>query len=108
MAAIKFPQLALGQGFIFRGTRYVKVSPLLARAEASGHSQVIPRSALVEPLDASAPSATTDPTHAALEELHRAALDCLEELSAKVPAPAYEQAHRQLAAAYQRALKMLN
>ncbi|MBI5463113.1 MAG: hypothetical protein HY941_13085 [Gammaproteobacteria bacterium] len=108
MATLKFPQLALGQGFVFRGTRYVKVSPLLARAEDSGHSQMIPRSAQVELLDVPATAGVEkNPAHVALEELHRAALDCLEELAAHAPPQAVSRARQRLAAARQRALEQL-
>ena len=110
MATLKFPQLALGQRFIFRGSRYVKVSPLLARAEDGGHSQMIPRSAHVEPLDAPVPDDTRNkPAHVALEELHCAALACLEDLASTSAAPpqAITRARQQLALAHQRALEQL-
>jgi len=45
---MKFPQLPIGQRFIFRGQAYVKAGPLTARREQDGDVRLIPRSALVE------------------------------------------------------------
>jgi hypothetical protein len=44
---MKFPQLPLGQRFLFRGEAYVKIGPLTARREQDGENRLFPRSALV-------------------------------------------------------------
>lgn len=44
---MKFPQVPLGQGFLFQGEAYVKIGPLTARRERDGENRLIPRSALV-------------------------------------------------------------
>lgn len=44
---MKFPQLPIGQRFLFQGEPYLKVGPLTARRERDGEDRLIPRSALV-------------------------------------------------------------
>ena len=110
MAMSKFPSLAIGQRFLFRGAYYVKVSPLLARAEDSGQSQMIPRSAQVDLLDAPPAGADTpEPIQAAVDDLHSAALDCLEELAniSAAPPQALAHARKQLDVARRRVLAKL-
>lgn len=110
-AQTKFPGLAIGQRFSWRGRRYVKTSPLLACAEDTGESQMIPRSALVElPADA-VTAATSRPAEssaqAALEMLHQAALTGVESLAAEARPETAARVRRELRAAYQRAVKSL-
>jgi hypothetical protein len=45
---MKFPQLPIGQRFLFRGEAFVKAGPLTARREKDGDVRLMPRSALVE------------------------------------------------------------
>lgn len=109
-AQTKFPALAIGQRFIWRGRTFVKTSPLLACAEDGGQSQMIPRSAVVEVAEQAAaktaPSA--DPARRALEHLHQAALAGVETLAAKADAKTVTRVRREVDAAYQRALKSLD
>lgn len=44
---MKFPQVPLGQRFLFQGEAYLKIGPLTARRERDGENRLIPRSALV-------------------------------------------------------------
>jgi hypothetical protein len=44
---MKFPQVPLGQRFLFQGESYLKIGPLTARRERDGENRLIPRSALV-------------------------------------------------------------
>ncbi len=86
---MKFPQLAIGQRFQYEGGVYTKTGPLLAHAEESGRSRLIPRCAEVMPLAPGAPAAV--PRHTAAldpESVRRAfaayeaaARDCLREAS---------------------------
>jgi hypothetical protein len=74
---MKFPQVPLGQRFLFQGEPYVKIGPLTARREQDGENRLIPRSALVSfpPPGASTASGTAAPE---LPELVRTALDAYE------------------------------
>lgn len=53
---MKFQQLALGARFEFEGTDYVKSGPLTATSEA-GLQRMIPRFAVLKPLDVALPAA---------------------------------------------------
>lgn len=110
MSSCKFSSLALGRRFSHGGGIYVKISPLLARAETDGASRMIPRSALVEALDAAAsetPPVPADPARAALADYHQAVLACLDTL-ADAPSPQTVAAAREaLSAAHARALRRL-
>jgi hypothetical protein len=111
MTSSKFTALAIGQRFALRGKYFVKISPLLARAEDGGQSQMIARSAYVDLLDAAAVSQITRrPAHAAVDTLYSAALTCMDELanSCAAPAQALRQAREQLDKAHQRALAQLD
>lgn len=48
---MKFQQLPMGARFEFEGVAYVKTGPLTATSER-GRSRMIPRSAVLKPLDA--------------------------------------------------------
>ena len=48
---MKFPQLAIGARFTFEGKTYTKTGPLTACEQAGGKSQLMRKSAVVEPLD---------------------------------------------------------
>jgi len=48
---VKFPQLAIGQRFEWRGRVYVKSGPLAGTDVETQQTQIIPRSALVGPTD---------------------------------------------------------
>jgi hypothetical protein len=107
----KFSSLAVGRRFRHGGGTYVKISPLLARAEADGASRMIPRSALVETLDTAAtetPTPPADPASAALNDYHQAALDCLDSLADSNSPRAIAAAREALSAAHARALRRLN
>lgn len=110
-AQTKFPGLAVGQRFSWRGRRYVKTSPLLACAEDTGESQMIPRSALVElatdAVGAAAARPAAGSAQAALEMLHQAALAGVETLAAEATPKTVARVRRELQAAYRRAVKSL-
>jgi len=57
---MKFQQLALGARFEFEGTDYVKSGPLTATS-AAGLQRMIPRFAVLKPLDAAQPTAPARP-----------------------------------------------
>lgn len=61
---MKFPQLPLGQRFLFQGESYVKVGPLTARRERDGENRLIPRSAVVALSSAKGGGASTTPPDA--------------------------------------------
>jgi len=111
MTSSKFTALAIGQRFALRGKYFVKTSPLLARAQDSGQSQVIARSTYVDLLDAPEVSQITRrPAHAVVDALYSAALTCVEELANRctAPAQALRRAREQLDKAHQRALVQLD
>jgi hypothetical protein len=74
---MKFPQLPPGQRFRWRGTVYRKSGPLTAHAEADGAATMVPRSAVVEPLQDGAPAAASEPGSPRQPEAVAAALDAL-------------------------------
>jgi ABC-type transporter Mla subunit MlaD len=74
---MKFSQLPVGQAFRYQGTRYRKVSPLMAQAEGASRTRLIARSANVEPSDQAPPA---------------------KPLSERIPRQQVEQAMQQLAA----------
>ena len=95
MSTVKFLHLKVGQQFEFRGDHYTKIAPLIASNDADGKQKMIPRSALVTVLQASAPSPSKprdQGAHPALEVLERyhqtvlAELQLLEESGEKVGA----------------------
>ena len=111
MSSSKFTALAIGQRFALRGKYFVKISPLLARAEDGGQSQMIARSTDVDLLDAPPVSRITrKPVHATVDALYSAALTCVEELAntCAAPAQALTHAREQLDKAHQRALVQLD
>ena len=108
-AQTKFPALAVGQRFVWRGQRFVKTSPLLACAEDGGRSQMIPRSAVVEPTGAKSDAApiATDALRQALEELRRAAQTHVDALAAGATTQKAARARKDIEAAYRYALRLL-
>jgi hypothetical protein len=54
---MKFTQLQIGQRFLYQGKTYRKVTPLMADPVDGEGQRLIPRSAIVEPLDATPPPA---------------------------------------------------
>ena len=111
MTSNKFTVLAIGQRFAFRGKYFVKISPLLARAEDGGQSQMIARSVYVDLLDAPPASPITRrPAHAAVDSLYSAAITCMEELANACAASAHAltDAREQLDKAYQRVVVQLD
>ena len=48
---MKFSELEIGRRFEYAGRAYVKAGPVAAREEESGKSRMIPRSAVLRPLD---------------------------------------------------------
>ena len=46
---MKFPQLPLGQRFVFQNDVYAKIGPMSARRERDGQQRLIPRSAVLAP-----------------------------------------------------------
>lgn len=106
----KFPALAIGQRFTWRGRAFVKTGPLLACAEDNGQSQMIPRSAVVEVAEQAAakPAPDADPARRALELLHQAALAGVETLAAEATTKTVVRVRHELDTAYQHALKSLD
>lgn len=87
---MKFGELALGARFGWQGRRYVKVGPLAARDEATGELRLIPRYALLTPLEAEEGSRASAAVVSLPAEEVRAAFErfraeCLEAIG---PAPA--------------------
>jgi hypothetical protein len=74
---MKFPQLAPGQRFRWQGAVYRKAGPMTAHAEADGALSMIPRSAVVEPLQDGGPAAPSTPDGPRRPEAVAAALDAL-------------------------------
>ncbi|HEY9198490.1 MAG TPA: hypothetical protein VIR60_03920 [Gammaproteobacteria bacterium] len=109
-AQTKFFSLSIGQRFSWRGNWFVKTSPLLACAEDSGQSQMIPRSALVGLAPGTSVASTSgaaDAAQRALELLQRAALAGVEELGAEATPQTTARVRGDVQAAYRRALKLL-
>lgn len=105
----KFPAVAIGQCFVWRGRRFVKTGPLLACADDDGRSQMIPRSALVELADGAATAAAaTDCLRTAVDGLRQTALDQIDALAADPTAPTAAGARAAIEAAYTRVLQQLN
>ncbi len=48
---MRFPQVPIGQRFIFQGKQYTKNGPLTATEEGSGSQRMVPRSAEVTLID---------------------------------------------------------
>ena len=75
---MKFPRLPIGQAFSYQGESYVKTGQVTGRNPAAGALRMIPRSALVEPLQTAA-----EPEREQLRPLDpgavRFALDALED-----------------------------
>lgn len=106
----RFPALAIGQRFSWRGRTFVKTSPLLACAADTGQPQMIPRSAVVEVAEQAAvkTAPAADPARRALQQVYEAALAGMETLAAEADAKTITRVRRELDAAYQRALKLLD
>ncbi|MCG6941098.1 MAG: hypothetical protein LJE69_07595 [Thiohalocapsa sp.] len=51
---MKFPKLPAGARFRWQGEMYRKTGPMTASPESGGERKLIPRSAVVEPVDATA------------------------------------------------------
>ncbi len=73
---MKFPQLPIGARFRWQGELYRKTGPMTAHAETEAGQKLIPRSAVVEPLQdgpakppAAGASFTADEVQAALHAL---------------------------------------
>lgn len=66
---MKFPQLSIGQRFEWRGRIYTKSGPVAGTDTETGNSQVIPRSALVNPLAARPPPSARKPEPLSAERL---------------------------------------
>lgn len=109
-AQTKFPALAVGQRFSWRGRTFVKTGPLLACAEEDGQSQMIPRSAVVEVTEQAAAKTApaADPARRALQQVYEAALAGMDTLAAEAGAKTITRVRHELDAAYQRALKSLD
>jgi len=58
---MKFNLLKAGDRFIYQGEIYFKSTPLVAINEASGNSKLIPRSALLQHVEANNSPSTTEP-----------------------------------------------
>jgi hypothetical protein len=80
---MRFPQLPVGQRFLYQGETYVKTGPVSARRERDGEGRMIPRSALVSlpgaesPAPAGGPDALSDPIERALGAYESALRDAL-------------------------------
>ncbi len=78
---MRFNQLPIGEQFEFQNERYSKASPLIAVNLESNQQRMIPRSALVAPLSASASKAAAEETDKPLD--------------ARKVAAAFEQYHQE-------------
>ncbi len=84
---MKFQQLPLGARFEFEGRVYVKVGPMAASAEDGGGQRLIPRWAVLKPLDGAAGATPKRPARqldeaavtAAFEAYHAACARLLDE-----------------------------
>ncbi len=79
--SMRFSKVTIGQSFLWQEKEYIKEGPLTAR-EREGKPRVIPRSAVVELVDADEPVATkvrpeVVATTTLLEALDRFYADCL-------------------------------
>ncbi len=109
-ATIKFLSLPIGEKFCWQSVIYVKTSPLIARDEVSGKTQLIQRAALVEPLDALAAARTAkaaNASQAVLEEYHQVVLTGLDSLASSAPAQVIAQLRKKFDEAHRRASKKL-
>jgi hypothetical protein len=79
MAEHRFGELPVGATFLWRGSSYVKIGPLLARMEGDSEQVLVPRSARVTLL-ASDPLTAPAPTTAALERLHQDLVQLIRDL----------------------------
>lgn len=109
-APTKFPAVAVGQRFVWRGSYFVKTSPLLACAEDDGRSQMIPRSAVVELADTASPSAppVTRSLRQALEDLQQTALEQVDALIADATPATAARARKAIEATYRRVLQLFD
>lgn len=107
---VKFLSLPLGKKFRWQGTVYVKTSPLLARDEDSGRSQMMQRAAAVELLDAYAISDIAKSACASqtvLEEYHQVVMSGLDSLAPSAPPQLITPLRQQFEKAFRRAHKKL-
>lgn len=102
---MKFPDLSIGTRFRFQGKTYTKVGPLAATAEDGGQ-RIIPRYAVLQPVDGAPPTTAPAPDtgpEAALAVYHAT---CRELLQAACPDTERRDAlQAQLDAAYRRCLE---
>ncbi|WP_127475643.1 hypothetical protein [Sulfurivermis fontis] len=85
MMEAKFHQLRPGQRFLWQGSTYEKINPLLARSLDNGAQRMVPRSTLVTRLEGEvAPVAAEPPppdlaaARRVFEDYHRSSLHWLE------------------------------
>ncbi len=113
---MKFGTLPIGQRFRWRDAVYVKTSPILALAEASETTQMVPRSATVHPLTEERMAETERPSSAtlaqevalaALKGFHQDSLNLIENLTPALTPEQLEQLRRALDAAQRRAITAL-
>ena len=69
---MKFGQLPTGKRLRYRGETYLKDSPLQARRESDGNTKLIPRSAIITPLDTEGVPITELPTRIEREHIEPA------------------------------------
>jgi hypothetical protein len=74
---MKFPQLPLGARFRWDGELYRKTGPMTAHAEAGRTRKLVPRSAVVEPVEGSNPAPPSTEHFSALAV--QAALDAYQD-----------------------------
>jgi hypothetical protein len=101
--AMKFPQLPLGARFEYEGKVYVKAGPVTASAEQGGQ-RLIPRYAVLKPLDGVVAQAMPGPGRK-LDEA--AVLAAFEEFYGACKSLVAETSHFELTAARQRFLTKL-
>lgn len=107
---VKFLSLSLGEKFRWQGSVYIKTSPLIARDEASGRSQLMLRAASIEPLDAHASTGIAKSAIASqtvLEEYHQVVLSGLDRLAPGAPLQLISSLRQQFETAFRRAHKKL-
>lgn len=110
----RFSQLAVGQRFELDGEDWTKVSPLLARSEATGRQKMIPRSAAVTPAGSTAatpaePAPALEPAavRAALQAHHGRCLGALEPPLGTLPSDERDALRKALDDAYRALLRQL-
>lgn len=112
---MRFHELPVGQRFEFEGEAYVKISPLVAKAEGNWKTRFMPRATEVQPVQAEAPrpavvqrrEVETEAVVRAFDAFYGECLRCVDDLGAG-GGEALKAAQAVLGEARQRFLDALN